>query len=147
MTHLIVDMCYQGQIELLYSSQKGQSNNITSILFLKRIHKMFEMHLPQRRHHYTLFCTDPINTPQTEQEHANLIQMRNQDLWFVGEDQNIEYRRFVNQDLEAALGPEAERKSVVAYVCGPPAMTDWAVGVLRRSEGMEEKRVLCERWW
>ena len=66
---------------------------------------------------------------------------------FIGEHQNIEYRRFVNQDLEAALGPGAERKGVVAYVCGPPAMTDWAVGVLRRSEGMEEKRVLCEKWW
>ena len=46
-----------------------------------------------------------------------------------------------------ALGPEAERENTVAYVCGPPSMTDWAVSVLSRSEGMEDKRVLCEKWW
>ena len=73
--------------------------------------------------------------------------MQNRDMLFVGEHHNINYRRFVKQDLEAALGPEVGRKNTVAYVCGPPAMTDWAVAVLERSEGMEEKRVLCEKWW
>lgn len=66
---------------------------------------------------------------------------------YVGEHQNIEYRRFEGKDLQAALGPVAEREKVVAYVCGPPSMTDWAVGVLKGSIGMDESRVLCEKWW
>lgn len=61
--------------------------------------------------------------------------------------QNIEFRRFQEKDLETALGPVAERESVVAYVCGPPPMTDWAVDVLGKAEGMDERRVLCEKWW
>ncbi|KAK4694762.1 hypothetical protein P7C71_g2871, partial [Lecanoromycetidae sp. Uapishka_2] len=62
-------------------------------------------------------------------------------------DFDVEFRRFKERDLELALGPVDERKGTVAYVCGPPAMTDWAVGVLRGAEGMAEKRVLCEKWW
>ena len=69
------------------------------------------------------------------------------DKLYVGEHQTIEYRRFDAEDLRAALGPIEEREKVVAYVCGPPPMTDWAVNVLRESIGMDEKRVLCEKWW
>lgn len=46
-----------------------------------------------------------------------------------------------------ALGEPGERTGVVAYVCGPAGMTDEVVGALRRADGMEEKRVLCEKWW
>lgn len=66
---------------------------------------------------------------------------------FVGKLHNIEYRRFEGEDLQAALGPVANRENVVAYVCGPPAMSDWVVGVLKGSTGMDESRVLCEKWW
>ena len=66
---------------------------------------------------------------------------------YLGERYNVEYRRFEGSDLRAALGPIAERENVVAYVCGPPLMTDWAVDVLEKSIGMEKKRVLCEKWW
>ena len=66
---------------------------------------------------------------------------------YIGEHQTIEFRRFEEKDLEIALGPVAERGSIVAYVCGPPKMTDWAVDVLKRSEGMKQERVLCEKWW
>ena len=46
-----------------------------------------------------------------------------------------------------AIGLVDGRKGVVAYVCGPPPLTDWAVDVLRGAEGMEKERVLCEKWW
>ena len=55
--------------------------------------------------------------------------------------------RFAKEDLLRTLGPVSERSSTVAYVCGPPAMTDSAVATLRGAEGMDEKRVLCEKWW
>lgn len=149
-THLISEGKYQGQIDLLYSSRKGTSGNMSSILFMERIHDLFKRDLPQRRHHYTLFCTDPFTlhpTPFTGEKHLSVIQERSGDIRYVGEYQTIEFRRFEEKDLGAALGPTAERESTVAYVCGPPPMTDWAVEVLRRSKGMDEERVLCEKWW
>lgn len=142
-THLILHSDYHGQIELLYSSRKGASGNITSILFLKRIHELFERDLAQKRYHYTVFYTDPF---PTERKPSNFIR-RGKDPSYVGEHHRIEFRRFEEKDLETALGPVAERESTVAYVCGPPAMTDWAVDVLKRSKGMDQERVLCEKWW
>ena len=56
-------------------------------------------------------------------------------------------RRFSQEDLIKALGNVEERGRVVAYVCGPPGMTDEVVGLLKGAEGMDEQRVLCEKWW
>lgn len=58
-----------------------------------------------------------------------------------------EYRRTSPTDLLEALGPVAERKGTVAYVCGLPKMTDEFVEILSRAEGMDSRRVLCEKWW
>lgn len=57
------------------------------------------------------------------------------------------YGRIEQGDLLDALGPVEGRGGIVAYVCGPPAMTDWAVGKLKKAEGMAEERVFCEKWW
>ena len=59
----------------------------------------------------------------------------------------VRHRRITHEDLLDAIGPVAERRGVVVYVCGPRMMTDDFVEVLMRAEGMEEKRVLCEKWW
>lgn len=64
-------------------------------------------------------------------------------------------RRFTEEDLVKALdgyktnvfGPEHDRAGTVAYVCGPPKMTDEVVELLRGQSGMSEERVLCEKWW
>ena len=141
---------YEGQIELLYSARKGFSGTMSSILFMKQIRKLFEMGLPQRRHHYTIFCTNRSTLPSgshTGKQAIEVIRERRNDTDYVGQHHSVEYHRFEGEDLMTALGPVSEREKTVAYVCGPPAMTDWAVGVLRRSIGMEEKRVLCEKWW
>ena len=122
---------------------------------MKRIHDLFTRDAPQRRYHYTVFCTDIVReTPPIEDKRPKAIRQREKltrerssDLEFLGQNHLIEYRRFEASDLETALGPVEERKGVVAYVCGPPSMTDWAVGVLDRSEGMDQKRVLREKWW
>lgn len=82
----------------------------------------------------------------SSEERLQAIRSLKWDTDYIG-NSNIEFRLFEQQDLEIALGPVEERKGIVAYVCGPPAMTDWAVSVLRRSKGMEEERVLCEKWW
>lgn len=64
-------------------------------------------------------------------------------------------RRFHDNDLVHALdgyktnlfGPEHDRKNTVAYVCGPPKMTDDVVAMLRKQPGMSDDRVVCEKWW
>lgn len=61
---------------------------------------------------------------------------------------NVKSSRITNADLEAALGHDIEtRKSTVCYICGPPRMTDQFVEYLKGRDGMDEKRVLCEKWW
>ena len=117
---------------------------------MKRIQKLFEMDTTQRRHHYTLFCTDLSVRPENFQagrKRSRASSQQGKDKLSVGEYHTIEYRRFDAKDLQAALGPIEEREKVMAYVCGPPLMTDWAVDVLKGSIGMDDKKVLCEKWW
>jgi NAD(P)H-flavin reductase len=59
----------------------------------------------------------------------------------------VSFERINNGDLEDALGPVEGREKTVAYVCGPPAMTDQFVKILANAKGMVEDRVLCEKWW
>lgn len=65
----------------------------------------------------------------------------------AGGNQRTVCGRINHKALVDALGPVQERQGVVVYVCGTPSMTDDFVGFLKWSEGMEEKRVLCEKWW
>jgi ferredoxin-NADP reductase len=55
--------------------------------------------------------------------------------------------RIAHRDLLEALGPEDKRRNTVAYICGPPEMTDEFVDLLGKANGMDTKRVLCEKWW
>ncbi|KAJ9664287.1 hypothetical protein H2201_005279 [Coniosporium apollinis] len=59
----------------------------------------------------------------------------------------IHHRRIERADLAAAVGPPSEAERTVVYVCGPARMTDEFVEFLRGVEGMDERRVLCEKWW
>ncbi|KAF1827294.1 uncharacterized protein K489DRAFT_385937 [Dissoconium aciculare CBS 342.82] len=73
-----------------------------------------------------------------------------------GQLPNLTYgRRIGDKDLISALdgfqtsvfGSEHDRLKTVAYVCGPPRMTDEVVAFLSRQSGMTEDRVRCEKWW
>lgn len=55
--------------------------------------------------------------------------------------------RITDEMLEAALGNVADRAKTLCYVCGPPRMTDAIVEFLKSRRGMDERRVLCEKWW
>lgn len=60
---------------------------------------------------------------------------------------SVHSRRIAQHDLFEALGPETERANTVVYVCGLPTMTDQFVELLKHAPGMDQKRVLCEKWW
>ncbi|KAI9724893.1 MAG: hypothetical protein M1812_000169 [Candelaria pacifica] len=56
-------------------------------------------------------------------------------------------RRIKPSDLIATLGNEKDRGQILCYVCGPAAMTDEFVKILKEARGMDPGKVLCEKWW
>lgn len=118
-------------VQFLYTS-KIPRDGLDSILFLPRLKKIFASSASLD---WSLSCyltgLSPLSNPLSATEGT----------------QSIYPRRINHEDLSQALGPVSERNCVVAYVCGPAAMTDEFLQVLLIQEGMEAKRVLCEKWW
>jgi NAD(P)H-flavin reductase len=59
----------------------------------------------------------------------------------------VVHRRMEPEDVFLALGGLPERKSTVCYVCGPPSMTDEFISLLKRQDGVDNQKILCEKWW
>lgn len=134
-------------IKLIYSGRRGTSGSLGSILFLDRIRKLFaQKHISSNRS-LELFYTSPTSSESQSEEERNTTSVSQKLQVASMHPQRIWFRRFTEYDLLAAIGPAEERAGTVAYICGPPAMTDWAVAKLKGAEGMREQRVLCEKWW
>jgi len=56
-------------------------------------------------------------------------------------------RRVGHGDVLDALGPVEDRGDVVCYICGVPTMTDDLVDFMQKADGMDQRKVLFERWW
>jgi NAD(P)H-flavin reductase len=54
-------------------------------------------------------------------------------------------KRVTREDLRDMLDGDVDE--TVAYVCGPPDMTDDLVLFLQEEICMPKDRVLCEKWW
>jgi hypothetical protein len=59
----------------------------------------------------------------------------------------IHTRRITKEDLLACIGDVEDRDGTVCYICGPAAMTDGFVSLVKDTPGMDDKRVFCEKWW
>ncbi|KAL8704991.1 MAG: hypothetical protein Q9201_001888 [Fulgogasparrea decipioides] len=137
-------------IEFLYTTRMPSSGNPSSILFLMRLEALF---FGGNSHHsFKVFLTrtstvERLGFPghDLEAEEARV----DRPAAMMNEHQIVRwcYGRIKHNDLLDAIGPLAERDGVVVYICGVPSMTDEFVALLRKAEGMEEKRVLCEKWW
>lgn len=120
------------KIKFVYGTkvEKGQIE-ASRILFLTRIMDLIEK--SGDGVHLDLFLT---STSPDEVDRAK------------GLPTHVKLGRIGKYDLEAAIGEDRNlRKSTVAYICGPPAMTDEFVDFLSTRDGMDRKRVLCEKWW
>ena len=134
------------RLEFLYSVRKDPSRKPPSILFLDRLRSIFGRDFGPTRN-LELFVTNGGTYPSHDNEKRTAaITPIEVDTDYVIE-RNTKLGRFKEKDLINAIGPVERRKGVVAYVCGPPPLADWAVEVLRGAEGMEKERVLCEKWW
>lgn len=117
------------EVQLLYSSRVSESGE-TTFLFANRLRKIANSWpRPQFRMQFYVTGEREVSLPKKDR-------MR----W--------RQHRIEHDDLIEAIGRSPiDRAGVVCYVCGPPAMTDDFVSFLRHAEGMDERRVLCEKWW
>lgn len=58
---------------------------------------------------------------------------------------SAEKRRMTEVDVRDTIGTES-LPDTTGYVCGPPVMTDWLIQLMV-SRGLDDNRVLCEKWW
>jgi ferredoxin-NADP reductase len=121
-------------VRVLYTSRrsKDEQGEGERILFEERLRGLAEKWKQDQNVNwtYTLFETQkPSSQPE------------------VAEQTMKQYRRITEKDLLEAIGPEEQRSNTVVYVCGAPQMTDEFVAFLQNQPGMDEKRVLCEKWW
>lgn len=133
-----------------------------SVLFLERLRSLFASRPfsqgpdGQNAYRFTLFLTSsmdskvketPLEALESQERITKQHTNKEAHIHLVGVP--LEHRRVVDADLLDSVKDmtEQERKGIVAYVCGPPSMTDWAVGTLRKIPGVVGERVLCEKWW
>ena len=122
-------------IRFLYTTRFPHSSNLSHILFYNRICSIFQSQ-PSDDMSLDLYLTGGFGESQ-----PGAFKTQGQF------NNRVHHRRFSHNDLIKALGDVGERKGITAYVCGPAGMTDEVVDLLRGVEGMEEQRVLCEKWW
>ena len=129
-------------VHFLYTARDSYPNSPERALFLHRLQNCISLYKNSTLDLYltpvpaSLKTALPNNqTPPTAAQHINPA------------DPLLQKRRILHSDLLDALGPERKREGTVAYVCGPPKMTDEFVEMMKRAEGMSEERVLCEKWW
>jgi ferredoxin-NADP reductase len=124
-------------VRVLYSSRRETESNGqgAEILFETRLRDIagkWDQH-EHVDYKYSFFET----SGQTGDEHERPM----------SSNMAIHSRRISQDDLLETLGPEDDRGNAVVYVCGLPTMTDEFVELLKHAPGMDEKRVLCEKWW
>ena len=136
-------------VRLLYSSRRGRKDRGSEnegherVLFEDRLKAIAEKWSRISKgetgvdYRYTFFDTGSNVSSQAiaDQEMGTLEYM------------TYEHRRIKHDDLLEAIGPEDDRANTVVYICGLPTMTDEFVEFLKRQPGLDEKRVLCEKWW
>lgn len=118
-------------IKFLYMLRDpGEERMGDSILFMERLVKVFN--LLEKEKSLQVFLTSG--------DGDGVINCNENEVPFKG-------RRITEKDLEEALGPVEGRKGTVVYICGVPVMTDELVKAAKGADGMDERHVLCEKWW
>ena len=137
LSHLHREAILPQCVQFLYSTRQTSPSQ-SSILFYDRLRKIFGQSA-EPDHQLTLFQTAATSDKAT--------QVQEQGMGQATENVFLKNVRMSGEDMELALGPVNRRGEVLAYVCGPPVMTDWAVATLRAAQGMKSEQVLCEKWW
>ena len=133
-------------VQFLYTT-KVPRDGYSSLLFFSRLNSIFKSP-PSPDWNLNFYLTgSPTPSSSSVHDPSNSTFLAGEDYKALGANQSIHQRRVTHEDLVQALGPVSERRGVAAYVCGPSRMTDEFINMLAHQEGMEDRRVLCEKWW
>ena len=148
-----------------FEQESASLNLITStesVLFLERLRSLFSSKpflqgsYDQNPYRFALFFTPPVD-PEAREARSEASEDLREIVKQQGNERGrirstgipMETRRIADDDLLSLVKEmnDRERRGIVAYVCGPPSMTDRAVRTLRSIRGVVGERVLCEKWW
>ena len=119
-------------IKFLYTLRDpGSGRSGKSILFLERLVKIFNKLGGGKSLEVYLTSGDGRD---------GVIQLNENAIHFKG-------RRIEKRDIWEALGRIEERNGTIVYICGVPSMTDEFVEAAKTAQGINERHVLCEKWW
>ena len=133
-------------VQFLYTT-KVPADGYTSLLFFSQLNSAFNSPPSPGWNLHFYLTSSPTSSSSSAYDPSNSTFFAGEDYKVLGSNQFVHQRRVTHKDLIQALGPVSERHGVVAYVCGPSGMTDEYTKVLGSQEEMEERRVLCEKWW
>ncbi|KAE8148309.1 hypothetical protein BDV25DRAFT_158605 [Aspergillus avenaceus] len=135
-------------VHILYSSKLPESaltesvsspeSALDQILFLSRLRQIIRSQSQSHRLQISLdlFVTNLQGTA------SRILQQPT--------DMAVHSKRISPDDLHVALaGPDGsiDPRATVCYMCGPPAMTDEFVTILRQWMGNAKEQVFFEKWW
>jgi NAD(P)H-flavin reductase len=111
------------------------------ILFLERIAELFSGGSRRLKGGLRLFLTGSSGDKSSSRNGGDVVKCAD------GTEVPFLRRRMTVKDVEDAVG--SDKEDAVVYVCGMPAMTDEFVQALVCPDGfgMDQKRVLFEKWW
>ena len=147
LSHLEEQGPWPKSIHFLYSCRLPASEDLDSILFLDRLREIL---VQSHRERSELSKIDKklciYLTGIAPEKQATTHEKAIHD-YAAHNRLEVYERRFTHEDIVDVLGPEERREKTVAYICGPPSMTDEVVETLRNVRGMAPDKVLCEKWW
>ncbi|KAL2444396.1 hypothetical protein ABEF95_016521 [Exophiala dermatitidis] len=126
-------------VRVLYTSRREKSPQGQSepVLFEARLRSIAD-HWSSRKdvmdYTYTFFETSASGEAEAKEDEQT-------------QNSTTCYRRINHNDLLDAIGPQETRPNTFVYVCGLPTMTDEFVSFLKNTPGVDERKVLCEKWW
>ncbi|KAK3045953.1 hypothetical protein LTS18_013512, partial [Coniosporium uncinatum] len=135
-SHIDRSAVWPQRVHFLYATKISDSTTaISQVLFLDRLVDIAKRN--PGRFTLSLFVTG---------EPANFVDAQ---IGKLANDAGVHLmqRRLTLDDVTKAVGRSDERKDAVAYVCGPPKMTDEIVEHVQKLDRMERRRVFCEKWW
>jgi len=147
LSYLDSEGLFSDNVRFIYSCRLPLSGQLEKILFLDRLRAIFST--ARRKQRGSSFISQELNLHLTgiaPENQAKIHETAVREYAIHGKF-GVSERRFTAEEIVESLGPEVERDGTVAYICGPPSMTDEVVEALRNAEGMTDERVLCEKWW
>lgn len=121
-------------IKLLYATRLV-GGDLDQVLFLPRLKQIFE------ELNHRVDGSGSIDLHLTDSHAAS--EKNPLPAWLRIRDHRITHDQIISA-LRGSARDNAQQS--VAYICGPPAMTDEFVGLLKAQEGMRDN-VFCEKWW